>query len=352
MSSAISVVIPTYNRARLLPRAIDSALAACAPGDEIIVADDGSTDNTAAVLAPYGASVRYLPLPHRGAGAARNAGMAEARNPLVAMLDSDDEFFPDKLLLQRAVLDARPDLVMATGDFGHRSERGGVRHHELQRWSGDQRGWDKILGPGVPFTTLAPLPPGRAPFLVHIGDFYPILVARSYIGPITMVIRRELAGPGPWYPEDLIFHFDWEGPARMARRGPIAHLDCELCWNWGHDGPRLTNTSQYLYWSEYLTMVQRLWGEDADFLLRHGTRYRQAVTNAHVKRARWLIKEGRTAGARADLRASGGGPLLYRFMAALPERCVPVGLIHGLRGVRHALHRRTAALPVGKGSAR
>jgi glycosyltransferase involved in cell wall biosynthesis len=352
MGSSISVVIPTYNRARLLPRAIDSALAACAPGDEIIVADDGSTDNTEAVLTPYGARVRYLSLPHRGAGAARNAGMAAARNPLVAMLDSDDEFFPDKLILQRAVLDARPDLVMATSDFGHRSEHGGMRHHELQRWSGDRRGWDQILGPGVPFTTFAPLPPGRAPFLVHIGDFYPILVSRSYIGPITMVIRRELAGAGPWYPEDLIFHFDWEGPARMARRGPIAYLDCELCWNWGHDGPRLTDASQHLYWSEYLTMVQRLWGQDKEFLARYSALYRQALTNAYVKRARWLIKEGRTHEARADLHAIGGGPLLYRFMATLPERYVPVALIHGLSAFRHTLHRYSDALPVGKGSAR
>src|SRR5215213_4961126 len=102
MGSAISVVIPTYNRARLLPRAIDSALAACAPGDEIIVADDGSTDGTEAALAPYQSRIRYLPLPHRGAAAARNAGMTAARTPLVALLDSDDEFMPDKLTLQRA----------------------------------------------------------------------------------------------------------------------------------------------------------------------------------------------------------------------------------------------------------
>ena len=63
MSRSASVIIPTYNRAGLLGRAIDSALAAIAPGDEVIVADDGSTDATDAVVAAYGERVRHLRLP-------------------------------------------------------------------------------------------------------------------------------------------------------------------------------------------------------------------------------------------------------------------------------------------------
>jgi glycosyltransferase involved in cell wall biosynthesis len=76
--AAITVAIPTYNRADLLPRAIDSALASLAPGDEILVVDDGSTDNTAEVMARYGEPVHYLPVPHGGLAAARNAGIANA----------------------------------------------------------------------------------------------------------------------------------------------------------------------------------------------------------------------------------------------------------------------------------
>ena len=79
-SLAVSAVIPTYNRAHLVPRAIRSALAALAPGDEVIVVDDGSTDDTATVVTGFGAPVRLLPVPHGGAGAARNAGLAAARH--------------------------------------------------------------------------------------------------------------------------------------------------------------------------------------------------------------------------------------------------------------------------------
>jgi len=84
-------------------------------------------------------------------------------------------------------------------------------------------------------------------------------------------------------------------------------------------------------------MVRRLWGQDEVFMARHGARYHRAIADARLKRARWLIKEGRTDEARADLRAIGGGPLHYRLLAAVPGRIVPVGLLHGLSGLRHAL---------------
>src|SRR3954453_20631913 len=81
----VSVVIPTYNRASLLPRAVDSVLPQFQPGDELIVVDDGSTDGTEAALAPWRGRIHYLRLPHGGAGRARNAGWAVARGELVAL---------------------------------------------------------------------------------------------------------------------------------------------------------------------------------------------------------------------------------------------------------------------------
>jgi glycosyltransferase involved in cell wall biosynthesis len=105
----VSVIIPTYNRAELISQAIDSVLAQTVPAHEIIVADDGSTDDTAAVVAAYGDRVRYLALPHRGQPAAtRNAGIRAATGVLLAFLDSDDLFLPDKLARQIAALAQTP----------------------------------------------------------------------------------------------------------------------------------------------------------------------------------------------------------------------------------------------------
>ena len=117
MSLSVSIVIPTYNRAHLVSRAVNSALQQCAPGDEVIVVDDGSTDSTGIVLAEFGERIRYIRKENGGAGAARNRGIREARNPLVAFLDSDDEWMPGKIELQRQFMQARPDVLFCFSDF-------------------------------------------------------------------------------------------------------------------------------------------------------------------------------------------------------------------------------------------
>jgi hypothetical protein len=86
----ISVVIPTYNRAPLITRAIESVLRQTRKADEIIVVDDGSTDDTRERVTPYLGSLRYLFQKNAGASASRNHGVEEARFPWVAFLDSDD----------------------------------------------------------------------------------------------------------------------------------------------------------------------------------------------------------------------------------------------------------------------
>lgn len=98
-SPTVSVVLPTYNRAGLIGRAIRSVLGQTYRDLELIVVDDGSTDDTAKVVEAFGdPRIRYTSLAHnRGAGAARNAGIQLARGRLLAFQDSDDEWLADKL---------------------------------------------------------------------------------------------------------------------------------------------------------------------------------------------------------------------------------------------------------------
>jgi glycosyltransferase involved in cell wall biosynthesis len=111
LESKVSVVIPTYNRAKLIVNAIESVLAQTHPVREIIVVDDGSTDNTAQVLERYlGAQprlreiVRYFSQPNQGQSVARNKGVKEASGEWIAFLDSDDQWRPEKLELQLSAL--------------------------------------------------------------------------------------------------------------------------------------------------------------------------------------------------------------------------------------------------------
>lgn len=92
---AISLVIPTYNRGALIADTIDSALAQHMPFAEIIVVDDGSTDDTAAVLARFGERITVIRVQNGGVQRARNAGVRAATTPWIALCDSDDLLSPD-----------------------------------------------------------------------------------------------------------------------------------------------------------------------------------------------------------------------------------------------------------------
>ncbi len=109
----VSVIIPTYNRAALVRRAVASALAQTYSGYEVLVVDDGSTDPTLEALGPFLSRIKFLRAPeNRGVSAARNLGVAAARGEWLAFLDSDDEWLPNKLARQMAYLAAHPELLL------------------------------------------------------------------------------------------------------------------------------------------------------------------------------------------------------------------------------------------------
>ena len=115
-SNSISVVIPAYNSAAQLARALDSVLAQTRPAEEILVVDDGSTDATAAMVRGYGDRVRLIEQANAGAAAARNTGIRAARGTWIAFLDADDEWLPDRLALQTDILKRHPKLVWVSGN--------------------------------------------------------------------------------------------------------------------------------------------------------------------------------------------------------------------------------------------
>jgi glycosyltransferase involved in cell wall biosynthesis len=318
---SVSVIVPTHNRAHLLPRAVASVLAALRPGDELIVVDDGSTDNTAEVLAPFGQRLRYFRTENRGVGPARNYGVQQARHPLVAFLDSDDEWMPDSLELRRAVMSAHPDLVFCFTDFAHKSSDGVISGQYLVNWHRDTRTWDEILAPGATFSSLASLPAERADFMVHIGNLYSGLLERCYVPAWTALVRRSLAGDDFQFAEDLPLGEEWLMFGRTARRGPIAFLNCDTAWNHGHSGARVTSDAGLIgFLSGHLTLAKRIWGTDPVFLSQEAERYRAVIAALHVQRARWFLSRGRTKEARSELLAAGSGiPMALRMLAGLPS---------------------------------
>jgi len=108
----VSVVVPTFNRAGQLGEAIDSVLAQTYPHWELIVVDDGSQDETPRCLAAYSHPIRTIRQENRGVSAARNRGFQAANGDLIALLDSDDYWLPDKLAVQVALFRQHPSLML------------------------------------------------------------------------------------------------------------------------------------------------------------------------------------------------------------------------------------------------
>ena len=116
MKPEVSVIIPTYNRANLISETVNSVLAQTYHNFEVIVVDDGSTDNTLSVLSGYGNQIRVIRQENQGAGAARNTGIREATGEFVAFLDSDDLWYPYKLERQVEHLKNNPSLLWIYSD--------------------------------------------------------------------------------------------------------------------------------------------------------------------------------------------------------------------------------------------
>ena len=338
----VSVVIPTFNRARLLTRAIDSALNECKAGDEIIVVDDGSTDNTKSVVGSFASPVRYVAGEHGGAGRARNLGISMAGGDLIAFLDSDDEWIPGKLSWQRAVMQALPEALFLFSDYG-RVARNGERSPNqvatIPRPQSDHHSWVEILGPGIASAAIPGMPATAPSFVVYVGRLYEALIRFWCVSTCTVLVRRREALNALHFAEDVPTFEDLECFARLAQRGPACYMDCDTAWNHGHSGSRLTSVSPVIRADAAVKIIERVWGSDEDYLGLHAEEYQKAISAHRLSKIRYLLAEGRTGEARDELACLERKPWLYRLMCRLPQS-VLLALL-GLR--RFILRQRTVA---------
>jgi glycosyltransferase involved in cell wall biosynthesis len=115
--TGVSVIVPAFNAAPFLGEALESVFAQGLAGVEVVVVDDGSTDGTAEVARRFGRGVRVLTQPRSGSGHARNVGLKETTGDLVAFLDADDVWLPDKMARQLPLLEKDPALGLVFSDM-------------------------------------------------------------------------------------------------------------------------------------------------------------------------------------------------------------------------------------------
>jgi len=142
MQKTVSVVIPTYNYGRFIDEAIRSVLDQTHPAAEIIVVDDGSTDDTSDVVRQFGSCVKYIRQENMGVCSARNRGVLASRGDLIAFMDADDTWEPKKLELQSARFDDGVGLVHC-GMREFDGETGETISLHLE--GGEDRVWENLL---------------------------------------------------------------------------------------------------------------------------------------------------------------------------------------------------------------
>lgn len=254
----VSVIIPTYNRADKLPRSIESVLDQTLEDFELLVVDDGSTDDTAAVVTGYDdPRVKYVPHEvNRGASAARNTGIDNAEGDYVALLDSDDEFAPEKLERQVGLLDSRSeewvaaycgvDIVFEEAD----------RPNPLRQWLVEFVAEGREMG-------------GIEGGQELIGE---VLSDRLHTSAgSTLLVDREVAEAIGGFDESFDWFQDPEFLIRVLERGKLAYVDAPLVKRYASDNPpadTLAAADEY-YLEAFSETVERLEAEGYDILGAH-----------------------------------------------------------------------------------
>ena len=199
--TTISIIIPTYNRAHTLKRALDSVLAQTRPADEIIVVDDGSTDLTEQLIKQNYPQVIYIKQANQGVSAARNTAIKIAKGEWLALLDSDDEWLPNKLEAQLALLEQQPGHKLI-----HSDEiwiRNGVRVNQMKKHA-KSGGWI--------FENCLPL---------------------CAISPSAAMIHRDLFAEIGLFDEELPACEDYDLWLRITARHPVLYCEEALILKYG-----------------------------------------------------------------------------------------------------------------------
>ena len=245
----VSVVVATFNHERFIALALDSVLAQepCGGAVEVIVIDDESTDGTPAILAGYGDRIRVVRQANQGHLGAFNRGLAEARGAYIALLDGDDEWLPDKLRRQVALLEADPSLGLVYGDAVIVDGAGRELHPSYQAFN------------GVEF---------RSGQLAAFG----YLMAQNFAQTSTVIVRaalREHYDPIP----DWGRAQDWWIALNVARHAAIAPVG----------GP-----------------VVRYRKHDANLSIGQGPRRFAELAARELELRRWLFAQAREAGVAIE----------------------------------------------------
>ena len=237
--SLVSVIIPTFNRSSMIKEALESVLVQDYRGFEIILVDDGSTDDTLEVLDAYKKDIRLLTQPNKGVSAARNAGVACSNGDFLAFLDSDDTWLPEKLSEQVKFFNSNKDALICQTQ--EKWIRNGVRVNQKNR-----------------HTKLS-------------GMIFKASVSMCLVSPSAVMLKRSLFERMGGFDERLPACEDYDLWLRIGCRHPVSLLNRELIIKrGGHDDQlsRAPGLDKYRIQSLVKIIKENILSSDQEFVVK------------------------------------------------------------------------------------
>ena len=319
----VSVIIPTYNRADLLIRAIESALSQTYRNIEVIVIDDGSTDDTRTRVLEYSGDARlhYHFQKNMGVAGARNTGLRIAKGEYVAFLDSDDRWKHWKIELEVAVLERNKEVSLVFSDYS--AEEDGVFYESFIRMYFpvlDRLGleYSEMFSHSKPLSefvlTSECMPDVGGESMVYWGNIFRYIFQGSFIKTSTTVARKKYIDEMKGFDVSYRTGEDADLYLRICRKYPVAFLDVQTAYYSTSSGDRLSG-------DDYSLLVMKNWYKSQkNIILELGDSYKNSngffdivISRRAFRIGKALLKEGKYKEARIYLKSSiAFNPVVWR----------------------------------------
>jgi len=343
----VTVVIPTYNRSAIVRRAIESALKQTYRNLECVVVDDGSSDDTRAVIQSYGSRIRYIYQENAGVTAARNVAIRHARGEFLAFLDSDDLWKPWRIESQVAALRRHPEAGLAWTDMTA-VERSGTeiceRYLRTMYAAHSRVSVEREMRQVDTLGALCAKPPveySSAP--VRCGDLFSEILLGNLLHTSTVLVRREwVERVGGFDPTFVRAGEDYEFYVRLCSLGPVIFIDAPSTLYCVGAPDQLTRPSMLLEIARNNLRTIKKWVPHAG---SHLTLPRRALQTRFADSYGWLGEAeldagNRLAAARVLVRSLAHRPRVDRRGLLLAISMLPNVLLTRLRTLRSKLRAR------------
>lgn len=289
VKNLVSVVIPTYNRAQFLIQSVESVLTQTYKDIEILIVDDGSTDNTEILVKQKysdNEKVKYLRQKNRGAAAARNYGIREARGEFFALLDSDDLWKPEKLERQIKCMRKVPEAGIIWTDMETMDGQGNKLHPRYLKTMYQTFRF---------FPHMNDLFKNRAkePLDFYYGDIYSQMVLGNLVHTSTLLVRKSVQEKVGYYRDDMLIGEDFDYHLRLVRAAPAAFLDeASIRYRIGQEDALSAPKHALRYSQAYLKTLLEALKNDRDRISLPRKLIRRCLSDAYF----WVGREFVTAG--------------------------------------------------------